>query len=173
MPNLINQLSHRELKQAMDSMGSCLIVGFDKLTVEQDQTMRTRFAGSGLDYRVIKNRIARLVFQERSLDPSEVFRGKCGIVLAPHEDAIAAAKLVRSLVQEKTLALEIRAGVIEGDLLVGAAAAAIADMPDRQAVRAMIAQAVIGPARKLAMALNQVGAGMARGLKARSEQAPA
>jgi ribosomal protein L10 len=90
--------------------------------------------------------------------------------MAPQAAANSAAKLVRSPATEKTLALEIRAGVIEGDLLVGAAAAAIADMPDRQAVRTMLAQGIIGTARKLAVALNELGASVARGLKSRSEQ---
>jgi large subunit ribosomal protein L10 len=172
MPNLIKELILEELSKELKAMGSCLVLGFDKLTVKDDQAMRTAIAQAGYTYMVIKNRIAARAFSGISIDAKPVLKGKCGVLFAKEEGAIGAAKLMRDLIKKKpaTASIEIRAGVLEGRLLVGPAALAMADLPDRKALRTMMAAVLSAPARKLATALNQVGGGMARVIQANEDK---
>ena len=173
MPNLINKLNLEELTSELKKMGSCVVLGFDKLTVKEDQNLRAAIAQAGYSYAVVKNRIAARAFSDIQIDARSVLKGKCGVVMAKEEGAIGAAKLLRDLIKKTKpakAALEIRAGVLEGRLLVGPAAVAMADLPDRQAVRQMIVCALSAPARKLATALNQVGSGMARVIQANEDK---
>ena len=171
MPNLVNKIMLDELKSDFDGMGSCVVLSFDQLDVALDQEIRTKLRESGLTYRVVKNRLAIRAFKDMDLDMREAFAGKCGVVVAPEENAIGAAKLVReALTKRRPPPLVVTGGVIEGQAIVGPAAAAIADMPDRQTVRAQLAGAISGPARGLAMAVSGLGAGLARVIQARIDQ---
>jgi hypothetical protein len=74
-------------------MGSCLVIAFDKLTVADAEQLRKKFRGAGFRYRVVKNQLAIKAFQTTlSLDMAPAFEGKCGLVFAKEEKAIAAAK---------------------------------------------------------------------------------
>jgi ribosomal protein L10 len=91
-------------------------------------------------------------------------------VFAPEASAITAARLVREFAaQHKGLSIEILAGVIEGEVIAGADATHIADMPDKRTVRAQLVGAIAGPARSLAAALHAVSAGLARCLDQRAK----
>lgn len=173
MPSMVNELLHRELEQDFQSAGSCLVLSFDKLTVAEVSDLRGKFREAGVSYKVVKNRLAALAAQKvANVDISDAFKGKCGVVFAPDEDAISAAKIVREAMKakKKDPPLVVTGGIIEGEAITGAAASSIADMPDRHTVRGMLASTIIAPARSLATALNGVGGGMARCIQAKIDK---
>jgi large subunit ribosomal protein L10 len=172
MANLVNQILLDELKSEFGRMGSCLIVSFDKLTVADAENVRKRLREKGLRLRIVKNRLAVQAFAGMQLDLKQAFRGKCGVVMAPEEHAIAAAKVLReAMSKRKEVPLVVTAGVIEGQPIVGAAAAAIADLPDKNTVRSLMLGVLQGPARQLATCVQAVAAGLARVVQARVDKA--
>ncbi len=171
MASLVNTIMLEELRKDFSDMGSCVVVSFDKLDVAQDQKVRTNLREAGFRLRVVKNRLAMRAFESLNLEMSEAFTGKCGIVVAPEEKAIAAARVLRdSISARKTKPLVVTGGVIEGQVIVGPAARGIADMPDREAVRTQIVTAISGPARGLATSISAVGGGLARVIQARIDK---
>lgn len=172
MPNLVNEILLDTLEKEVRDAGSCLVVSFDKLTVAQDQEVREQLREAGVRYVVVKNRLAERAFRAMDLDLRAAFQGKCGVVLAPEDKAIAAARTVREYGRRlKEPPVVVTGGVLEGEAIVGPLAAAIADMPDRQTVRAQIATAVSGPARSLASVVQAVAGGLARCVQARIDKA--
>jgi large subunit ribosomal protein L10 len=177
MPNIVNKFLLNELEADFKSMGSCVVLNFDKLTVELTNEIRTELREAGVEYRVVKNRLAVKAFASIGLDLSEAFSGKCGVITAEEEGAISAAKLVREFatkarrtLQTKKPPLIVTGGVIEGEAITGTAAANIADMPDKNTVRAMLASAIQGPSRGLAMCLDGLPASLARVLQAKIDK---
>ena len=172
MPNLVNRVLIDDFTKRFESAGSCLVVSFDKLTVEEVSDLRDKFREAGVQYQVVKNRIAVKAFGSMDLDLTEAFKGKCGVVVAPEETAISAAKIVREAVGKKKPApLVVTGGVIEGEVITGPAAAGIADMPDKNTVRAQLLGAMSGVARGLAVCLQGAGtAGLARAIQARVDK---
>jgi large subunit ribosomal protein L10 len=175
VPNLVNEILLDDLKQSFRDMGSCLVVSFDRLTVEQAHDIRGKFRDAGMRLQVVKNRLAVKAFADLSYDLSAAFKGKCGVVVAPEEGAIAAAKLVREATEKlKEPPLTVRGAIIEGEVIVGHAAATIADMPDKNTVRAQLCGAILGVGRGLAVAMQAAGpAGLARATQARVDKQPA
>lgn len=172
MPNLVNEIMLDDLQKDFRSMGSCLVVSFDKLQPEQDLEVRSRMREVGVRYRVVRNRLAQKALAALDLDLKPAFRGKCAVAIAPKEEAIAAAKsLADYLRRQKAPPLQIVGGVIEGTAYTGEAAAAIADLPDRHTVQTMLASAISGPARSLACAVSAVAGGLARCIQARIDKA--
>ncbi len=173
MPSLVNELLHEELESQFKDAGSCLVLSFDKATVEEVSDLRGKFREAGVSYQVVKNRLAAKAAKAAiDVDISDAFSGKCGVVFAPEELAISAAKIVREAMKPKKKDPTVRVvgGIIEGAPITGAAAASIADMPDRHTVRGMIATAISGPARSLASVVNAVGAGTARCIQAKIDK---
>jgi large subunit ribosomal protein L10 len=173
MPNIVNEMLFDELQAGFREAGSCLVVSFDGLTVAQASELRNRFRAAGLDYRVVKNRLATRAAREVTrLDLSAAFRGKCGVIFAPTEGAIAAAKLIREVMKkEKQPQMVVTGAVIEGEAITGTAAATVADMPDRATVNTQIVTAISGPARSLAMVVQALAAGVARCMQAKIDKA--
>ncbi|MEE9127333.1 MAG: 50S ribosomal protein L10 [Planctomycetota bacterium] len=171
MANLVNKIMLEGLEADFRDMGSCVVVSFDKLDVARDEEVRTMLREAGLRLRVVKNRLAVRAFKSMDLEMGEAFTGKCAVVVAPEEQAISAARLLRdALGPRKPHPLVVTGAVIEGQVIVGPAASNVADMPDRQAVRAMIATAISGPARCLATSISAVGGGLARVIQARIDK---
>lgn len=175
MPNLVNQIVFEDLKREFESMGSCIVVAFDKLQPQQDIALRGEFRNAGIKYRVVKNRLATRAFAELNLDLEKAMVGKCGIAIAEKEGAIKAAKLLRDHIQKLKLKLkhspvELVGGVVEGTAYVGADAALIADLPDRHTIQTQLACAISGPARSLASLLSAVAGGMARCIQAKVDK---
>jgi large subunit ribosomal protein L10 len=171
MPNLVNQILLGELEREFQQMGSCLVVSFDKLQPEQDLAIRGKLREVGVRYRVVRNRLASKAFAKLKLDLDPVLTGRCAIAIADKEGAIGAAKALREYIKKaKASPIQIVGGVVEGTAYLGAAAQAIADLPDRATVQTMIAQAVSGPARSMASLLNAVAGGLARCIQARVDK---
>ena len=171
MPNLVNQVLLKDLQSDFDSMGSCLVVAFDKLPPKQDIEIRGKMREAGVKYRVVRNRLAAKAFEAMNLDLSEALAGKCAVAIAEKEGAIAAAKALRDWGKKlKPSPITIVGGVIEGTTYTGATAAAIAELPDRDTVNTMIVTAISGPARSLATVVNAVGGGMARCIQAKIDK---
>lgn len=172
MPNLINRLLMEEIERDLDGMGSCLVLSFDRLTVAAASDLRTKFREAGVRYRVVKNRLAIKAFEARGLDMADAFEGKCGLVLAPEEGAIGAAKIVREAFRRaKEPPVRVTGGVIEGEPIVGPAARHIADMPDKNTVRSQLLGVLTGLHRGLLTCVQSAGpAGVARVLQARIDK---
>ena len=168
MPNLVNEILLADLQREFKDMGSCVVVEFGKLLPQQDVEIRGKLRAAGVRYRVVRSRLAQRAFSGLSIDLEEALSGRCGIAIAPKEGAIQAAKILREWIKKtKDAPLKIKGGVVEGAAYTGAAAAAIADLPDRQTVNALLAGAVSGPARSLASLVGAVSSGLARCIQAR------
>ncbi len=173
MPNIVVRHAFAEYGKDIEGMGSCVVLTFDKLTVAQVSQLRNQFREEGISMRVVRNRIAKKALKEAGYEVEDI-RGKCGIAFAPEEKAITAAKLVRDFAKaNKSATLEVLGGIVEGEVIPTTAAATIADMPDKDTVRAQIAIAISAPARGLAMVLSGVQSGLARCLDQHADGAEA
>ncbi len=177
MANVINEFLVSELKSEVKKAGSCLLVSFEKMSVAQADDIRREFRKAGFKYRVVKNRLAKVAFASHKLDLGKNLKGKCGVVFAPSERAIEAARLMREHYKKlkvKEPPLSVIGAVIEGEVIGKARSATIADMPDRHAVQTMLASVLSAPLRSLAVALNGVAGGVGRCLQAKvDKEAPA
>ena len=172
MPNLVNEILLNDLQRDFRRMGSCLLVGFDKLQPHQDIEIRGKLRAAGVRYRVVRNRLAQRAFAELKLDLKAAFKGKCGVAIAEKEGAIQAAKALRDYIKkQKQSPIQIIGGVVEGTPYLGADAESIANLPDRQTVNTWLASAIAGPARSVATIVQAVAGGLARCIQARCDKA--
>ncbi len=107
------------IKDKFDRMSSAVFLDYNGLNVEIVSKLRDEFRKSGVEYRVVKNTLVRHAIKHHSwaknLDKS--LTGMTGVAWS-YEDPSAAAKVLKEFRKNKDHEkLQIKAGLIEGQIL--------------------------------------------------------
>ena len=171
MPNLVNRMVVRDLTEELKDADAMVVVSFGGLTVAEAETLRGSLAAKGVRVRLVRNRLARIVLAERGIEfPPDVLSGNVAIAFGSSEAAIDAAKVFADKDVKKAGKVKVRGGLLEGDVLDAGSAASLADIPDRNTLRAQVLGVIAGPARSLATVLNAVPSAVARVVRARADE---
>ena len=174
MPNVVKQLVSAQYEATFAKAEGLLLVSMAGLTVEESEALRGALHQSGAGLRLVKNSLAQRVLASKGYQfGEEVLAGNVAIAFGSAEATIAAAKIVAKSELAKTGKLGLRAGVLEGNALRAADAKALANVPDKQTLRAQLVGVLQAPLRGLAASLAGLPGGLARVLQARADQAPA
>lgn len=171
MPNIVNKIVCRELEQEFEGVEGLLMVSFGGLTVEESESLRGELASKGVGFRMVQNSLARRVLLEKGYEfPKEALKGNTGIAYGDAEAAILAAKLFTSTEVKDMGKVEIKAGMLESNVLSAGDAKQLANVPDRDTLRAKILGCLSGPARNLVGTIHAVPGGLARVIQAHADQ---
>jgi len=167
----------QDLKTRFDGVKTVVLTEYRGLTVQQLSELRKQLRAVSAQYKVVKNRLARLAVASSPLDGLGThLKGPVGVITSK-EDPVAVAKVLHTFARAHQ-ALAIKAGFVEGQVLPPTELRALADLPSKEALRAQIVGAIQGglatlvgvltaPQRELAYILKQ------RGESALAEAAPA
>ena len=166
MPTEAKRESVADLVDRIKRSTIAIATDFSGLGVNQLTELRRRLREQGVEYRVVKNRLAALAATEAGVDRfRELLEGVTGIVFGYGEPE-AAAKVVDQYVKQTRSPLRIRNGIMAGEVLTAAQVNAIAVLPPKQELRAMLlgqlnapiaglVNVLIGPVRGLAIVLQR------------------
>ncbi len=167
MPNIVNEMTVRDLERQLGEADGMILVSFGGLDVVQTEKIRNGVAEKGAEFRMLRNKLAKRVLADKGLEfDAEVFKGNTAIAWGDAEAVIGAAKVLTEKEVKKTKLVKVKAGVMEGQALSSAEAAQLADLPDRDTVNAMLLGVISGPARSLATVINAVPSSVARVIQA-------
>jgi large subunit ribosomal protein L10 len=148
-------------------------VGYGSIDAAATVKLRKTFRDSKVDYKVVKNTLARLAAKGTPLEKfTEGLVGPNAIILG-YDDVVAPAKVLRDVLKEQGEKMTVKAGVVQGNLVDARSLAALADLPGLPELRGMLAGLIASPATRLVRLLNTPGGQLARVLKAKSEKAEA
>ena len=143
MPTQAKIESVEELRGRLSGAKTVLLTEYRGLTVAQLSDLRKQLRSVSAEYKVIKNRLARLALSSDLAEVKGLLKGPTGMIIAK-EDAVAVAKTLHTFARTNQ-ALVIKAGYIEGRMLAPDGLKALADLPSREALRAQIVGAITGP----------------------------
>jgi len=158
-----------ELHEKFARAKTAVITGYSGINVEQITELRFKLRQSKVEYRVVKNTLARKAAEGTSLAPlMDHFVGPVGIALG-FDDVVAPAKVLQefSKTQQK---LVIKVGVLDGKLLKAADVKALANLPSLDALRGKIVGLLQAPASRIARVLQAPGGQVARVIKAKADK---
>lgn len=143
-----------ELKERMDRAPVLYLTDFTGLNVKAMTELRATLRKSGAEYVVVKNRLAKRVFQESESLPdiSDSLVGPTGFVFG-YEDAAAAAKALSDFAKDHDKKPAFKLGLMENKVLQPEQVEKIAKLPPREQLLAELAGAMEGPMAALASAL--------------------
>ena len=120
-----------EIKASLEGAQGVVVVDYRGLTVEQDTQLRKQLREAGVVYKVYKNTLVKRAIAGTEFEPmAEVLEGPNAIAICK-EDATAPARVLGKFAKTAK-ALEIKAGVVEGQVFDGAGINAIASIPSRE-----------------------------------------
>jgi large subunit ribosomal protein L10 len=160
------------LKARLAGATSAVVTEYRGLTVQQLSDLRKQLKAAAAEYRVMKNRLARIAVEGSplaSLRPH--LTGPTGVVIG-RKDPAAVAKTLQGFAKANP-ALQLRMGVVDGQLVDAQGLKAVADLPSREALRSQLVGALQGPLGKLVGLLQAPQRDLVYVLAERGKGAPA
>jgi large subunit ribosomal protein L10 len=146
-------------------------VGYGNIDAAATVKLRKTFRDAKVDYKVVKNTLARLAAKGTPLEKFVAeLQGPSALVLG-YDDVVAPAKLLRDVLREQGEKMKVKAGIVQGNLVDATGLQALAETPSLPELRATILAMVNGPAQKLVRLLNTPAGQLAQVLKAKGETA--
>ncbi len=144
-----------EIAGKMKASVSTVIVDYRGLNVAEVTELRKQLREAGVEYKVYKNSMTRRAAEEAGLaELNEQLVGPNAIAFST-EDVVAPAKILNDFAKGHE-ALEIKAGVIEGNVATVEEIKALASLPSREGLLSMLLSVLQAPVRNLALATKAV-----------------
>lgn len=141
-----------ELVSTINESKSMIVADYLGLTVDQMTQLRRKLYDANCDIQVIKNNITRRAVQEVGYQDLDSALTGPNAVAFSKDDAISAAKILYDF--SKTAdALELKAGVIDGRVVMLDELIQYAQLPSRETLLTQLAAGLLGTIRNLAVAL--------------------
>jgi large subunit ribosomal protein L10 len=142
-----------ELQGKFGKAKGIIFTDYRGLNVEEITGLRNDLRESSLEYRVIKNTLARRAAEGTPVDSArDIFSGPTGIAVG-YDDPVLLAKKVLDF-SNKNNKLEVKGGIIEGGICTPEQIKTISELPSREIQLSMLVGAMQSPMSKLASALN-------------------
>jgi large subunit ribosomal protein L10 len=161
-----------DLKERLDGAKTVMVTEYRGLTVQQLSDLRKQLRGASAQYKIVKNRLAKLAMGDSELAKlGPHLKGPTGMVISK-EDPVAVAKALHNFARTNQ-PLVIKAGFVEGQVLPASELKALSEMPSKETIRAQIIGAIQGPLVQLASLLQAAPREIAFVLSERGKNAPA
>ncbi len=158
-----------ELQGKFEKAKGIVFTDYRGLNVEEITDLRNNLRAAALEYRVVKNSLARRAAEGTPVDgAADIFSGPVGIAVG-YDDPLLLVKRVLefSKANEK---LEIKGGLIEGAVCSVEQIKAISALPPREVQLSMLVGAMQSPLSKFAGLLNSTVAQFVYALEALKEK---
>jgi large subunit ribosomal protein L10 len=144
-----------EIADKFKASKSTIVVDYRGLTVGEVTELRKQLREAGVDFKVYKNTMSRRAADAAELSGlNDALTGPNAIAFS-NEDVVAPAKILNDFAK-KHEALELKAGVIEGNITTVDEIKALAELPSREGLLSMLLSVLQAPIRNLALAAKAV-----------------
>ena len=157
MSNAIEAKKHivQEIADKLKASKSTIVVDYRGLNVAEVTELRKQLRDAGIEFKVYKNTLTRLAAESAEVaELNSVLTGPNAIAFS-NDDVVAPAKILNDFAK-KHEALEIKAGVIEGNVASVEEVKALAELPSREGLLSMLLSVLQAPIRNLALATKAV-----------------
>ena len=144
-----------EISEVIKDAQSVVLVDYRGLTVEEDTALRRQLREAGVNYKVYKNTLMNFAFKGTDFEALAPFLNGPSAIAVSTEDATAPARILADFAK-KAKNLEIKAGVVEGDLYDAKGMAAIASIPSRDVLISKLLGSLQSPIANFARVIKQI-----------------
>jgi large subunit ribosomal protein L10 len=148
VPTQAKVVAVEDLKARFNGVKTVVLTEYRGLTVQQLSDLRKQLRAVSAEYKIVKNRLARLAVASSELEGLRGhLNGPTGLIISK-QDAVAVAKALHAFARTNQ-ALAIKAGFVEGQVLPPAELKALADLPSKDALRSQLVGAIQGAMAQL------------------------
>lgn len=144
-----------EISEGIKNAQSVVLVDYRGLTVEEDTELRKQLRAAGVTYKVYKNTMMNFAFKGTDFEGLAPYLNGPSAMAYSTEDATAPARVIAEFAK-KAKALEIKAGVVEGNVYDAKGMEAIASIPSRDVLISRLLGSMQSPMANFARVINQI-----------------
>jgi large subunit ribosomal protein L10 len=168
----VDRAEKKEMVETLNGIfatsGSVVVARYKGMTVAQMSDLRRKMTGAGAQFKVIKNRLAKIALGAATDGAgADLFLEPTGIAYA--EDPTAAAKVAADYAKGNDKFV-IVGGLLGKEALSADAIKALAAIPSKDELRSTLMGVLLAPGNKLARQLNAPASALARVLQAHKEK---
>lgn len=142
-----------ELSEKFKKAKMIVLTEYRGITVEDDTKLRAQIRANGDEYVVVKNSTISYAAKEAGIEGLEELEGPTAVVIG-YEDYVNAAKVVNDFAKDHDF-YTIKTGVMDGKKIEVAEVKKLASLPSKETLYSMLASALLGNIRNLAVVLDQ------------------
>ncbi|MEE9519346.1 MAG: 50S ribosomal protein L10 [bacterium] len=159
-----------ELREKFDRAKAAVFADFRGSSVAQMNELRNRLRAEQVEFRVIKNRLARRAAADTPLaEATDIFEGPTSVALS-YDNLVAPAKVLTAYAKEQKT-IEIKGGLLEGRPLDVESVRRLAELPLLEAIQAQFLSVLQGGGVQFLGVLQGVERSFLGTLSAYAEQA--
>ncbi len=144
-----------EISESIKDAQGVVLVDHRGLTVEEDTRLRKQLREAGVVYKVYKNTMMKRAFDGTQFeDLNKHLEGPSAIAISK-EDATAPARILSKFAKEAP-ALELKAGVVEGNYYDVDGIKSLASIPSREELLSKLLGSIQSPIANFARVVDQI-----------------
>jgi large subunit ribosomal protein L10 len=141
-----------ELEQKLKSAKAAILADYRGIKVGDATDLRRTCRDAGVEYKVVKNTLTQIAAENVGFSElNELLAGPIAIAFG-YEDPVAPAKVLMDFAK-KNKKLEIKGGLIEGQVVGPAQIKNLADLPSREVLLSQVLRGFNGPLTNLCSVL--------------------
>jgi large subunit ribosomal protein L10 len=141
-----------EFKEKLEQSEIAIATQYIGINVAQVTELRKSLREAGVEFKVYKNNLVRIALRDLGLEEAaDAMEGPTAWAFS--SDPVAPAKLLKETARTVKF-VSMKGGVLEGKAITADQLQALADLPSRDQLLAMVAGTVAAPIKKLLGALN-------------------
>ena len=144
-----------EISGIIKDAASVVLVNYSGLTVEQDTIIRKELREAGVQYKVYKNTMMKRAFEGPDCECLTQHLEGTNALAVSATDATAPARILAKYAKQYP-ALELIAGVVEGNYNDQAGIQALSSIPSREELLGKLLGSIQSPITNFARVLNQI-----------------
>lgn len=141
----------REIAEKMKNASTYVLFEYRGLTVSETDELRRKLRESGSEFKIYKNTLTKRALDSLQVNLDEHLNGPKAIAFGT--DAIAPIKALSDFSKKHT-ALEIKAGVVDGEIADQNMLNELAAIPSREGLLTMVAGGLLEHAKNFAICLD-------------------
>lgn len=145
----------QEIKTKVQNAQSIVLMDYRGLTVEEVTELRKKCTEAGVEFKVYKNSMMGFAFKEAGYEGFEQYLAGPNAIAMSATDSVLAAKIVNDFAKTHDK-LELKAGIVDGEIMGESNIKAIASLPSREALITQIAVGLNGTIVKFARAIQAI-----------------
>jgi large subunit ribosomal protein L10 len=151
------ELAVAELREKLERATVAMLTDYRGLKVAEITELREKLKEAGVEYRVVKNTLARLAARDTAASAlAEHLSGPCALALG-YDDELIPAKLLLDFAK-KNDKLEVKAGIMAGRVLLQEDIKKVTGLPSRPELQAQLLGTLAMVPRKLLGVMHAVPA---------------
>ncbi|MCM8765265.1 MAG: 50S ribosomal protein L10 [Candidatus Omnitrophica bacterium] len=152
---LIKSLLEEDIRKNLRDKDCVFLLNYSKISASQLANFRSILKAHTAGFRVIKNNIAKRVFETEGLkDLVNILEGPCGIVWAD-ADPVVLSKTILNFAKENE-GLKVKGGLLKNRIILADDFLKLATLPSKDVLYAKLAQVLKSPINLLVFNLSEV-----------------